>query len=200
VLAHAAALGPAARCAAEAAAQRSNHTTIQVIDSQTTAIGLGLLAQMAAEAAADGASIHAIEQRVRAAIPRVYMLICIPQMSCLAQAGYLSRSQAVVGEMLGLLPIFALEDGRLTPMLKVRTQRHLLESFQEFIDEFTDPYHVALIQGPTQARLHARTLHDYVAGSFPNAPFSVHPAGEFLAALFGAQCVALVVMEKVTSQ
>ncbi len=198
VLTLAASLSPAARYAEEAAAQYTDHASIQVVDSQTTAIGLGLLVQMAAEAAAAGESIHEIERLVRAAIPHVYMLLCIPEMNYLAEAGYLSRSQAVVGEILGLLPIFVLEEGQLTPMQKVRTQRHLLESFQEFIDEFSDPYHVALIQGTIHTHLRTRPLREYVEGCFPSTPFSVHPVGAHLSALFGPQCVALVVMEKIT--
>jgi DegV family protein with EDD domain len=200
VITLAASLSPVGRYAGEAAAQYTNHATIQVVDSQTTAIGLGLLVQIAAEAATAGAPIHEIERLVRAAIPRVYMLFCIPEMNYLAEAGYLSRSQAVIGEMMGLLPIFVLEEGRLTPMLKVRTQRHLLESFQEFIDEFNDPYHVALIQGTNHMHLRARPLREYVEGSFPSTPFSVHTIGAYLSALFGPQCVGLVVMEKSNSR
>jgi len=196
----AASLSPAARYAGEAAAQYTDYATIQVVDSQTTAIGLGLLVQMAAEAAAAGAPIHELERLVRAAIPRIYMLFCIPEMNYLAEAGYLSRSQALVGEMMGLLPIFVLEEGRLTPMQKVRTQRHLLESFQEFIDEFSDPYHVALIQGTNPMHLRTRLLREYVENSFPSTPFSVHTIGAYLSNLFGPQCVGLVVMEKFNSR
>lgn len=189
-------LSPMLHWAEEAACQYTNHATIQVVDSQTTAIGLGLLVQIAAGAAVAGASLVEIEQLVRATIPRVYMLFCIPEMNYLAEAGFLSCSQAFVGEMLGLLPIFTLEEGRLTPMAKVRTQRHLLESLQEFIDEFSDPYHVALIQGTGLTHLRARPLREYVEGSFPQTSFSVHAIGAHLATLFGPQCIGLVVMEK----
>jgi fatty acid-binding protein DegV len=156
--------------------------------------------QIAAEAAVAGASIHEIEQLVRLAIPHIYMLLCIPEMNYLAEAGYLSRSQAVVGEIMGMLPIFVLEEGQLTPMLKVRTQRHLLESFQEFIDEFNDPYHVALIQGINHMHLRTHPLREYVEGSFPSTPFTVHFIGAHLSNLFGPQCVGLVVMEKFNSR
>lgn len=189
-------LSPMLHWTEEAAFQYTNHASIQVVDSQTTAIGLGLLVQIAAGAAVAGASPVEIEHLVRATIPRVYMLFCIPEMNYLAEAGFLSSSQAFVAEMLGLLPIFTLEEGRLAPMAKVRTQRHLLESLQEFIDEFSDPYHVALIQGIGQTHLRSRPLREYVEDSFPKTPFSVHAIGAHLATLFGPQCIGLVVMEK----
>ena len=93
VITLAASLSPVVRYAEEAAVQYTDHAAIQVVDSQTTAIGLGLLVQIAAEAAAAGVPIHELERLVRAAIPRVYMLFCIPEMNYLAEAGYLSRSR-----------------------------------------------------------------------------------------------------------
>jgi DegV family protein with EDD domain len=200
VITPAASLSQMRRYSGEAIAQYANHATIQVIDSLTTSIGLGLLVQIAAEAAAAGLQLHEIEHLVRLAIPRIYMLFCIPEMNYLAEAGYLSRSQAVVGEMMGLLPIFVLEEGHLTPMLKVRTQRHLLESFQEFIDEFSDPFHVALIQAANNMHLRVHPLREYIEDSFPSTPFSVHSIGAHLSGLFGPQCVGLVVMEKSNSR
>jgi len=189
-------LSPAGLHARAAATQFGTRASIQVVDSQTTAVGLGLLVQAAAEAAKAGLPLTQIENLVRAAIPRIYMLVCIPELAYLAEGGYLTRSQATVGEMLGLLPIFALEDGRLTPMEKVRTQRHLFESFEEFIDEFDDPYHVALVRGINHNTIRTRPLREYVQQSYPETPFSEHNMNAHLAALLGPQSIGLVVVEK----
>jgi DegV family protein with EDD domain len=134
---------PATRSAFSASVQFSNQATIIVIDSQTTGAGLGLLVQAAAAAVHAEVPPAEIERRMRAAILRIYMLVCIPELMYLAQSGQMEYSQALVGEMLGMLPIFTLEEGRLRPMEKVRTQRHLFESFLEFINEFEAPAHIA---------------------------------------------------------
>jgi DegV family protein with EDD domain len=189
-------LSPATVNAQTAARLYSNHASVQVVDTQTTAAGLGLLVEVAASAASRGASFQEVERRVRAAIHRIYMLFCIPELTYLAGAGHLSYPQALVGEMMGLLPIFALEEGRLTPMEKVRTQRHLLESFQEFMDEFDNPYHVALVRGINHNTIRTRPLRQYVQESFPRTPFSEHSIGPHLAALLGPQSIGLVVMER----
>ena len=188
-------LSPATGIAREAADQFSNHSAVQVVDSQTVAVGLGLLVQAAAEAASRDASFQEIDQWVRAAIPRVYMLFCIPELSYLARTGYLTTSQARVGEMLGMYPIFAMEEGRLTPLEKVRTQRHLFESFQEFMDEFENPGHIALLHGTGHTTLRTRPLRAYVQENFPKTPFSEHAIGPHVAALFGPQSIGLVIME-----
>ena len=190
-----ASLSPASANAQEAATRYNDHTSIQVVDSQTTAIGLGLLVQEAAAAASRGDSLQEIERQVRSTIPRIYQLFCIPELTYLAATGYIQTSQALVGEMMGLLPIFAMEEGRLTPMEKVRTQRHLFESFQEFMEEFEDPCHIALMRGAGSNPLRTRPLRTYVQESFPQTPFSEHPLGPHTAAMFGPKCIGLVIME-----
>jgi fatty acid kinase fatty acid binding subunit len=190
-------LSPTTGNAREAAVQHSNHASVMVVDSQTIAVGLGLLVQSVANAAAGGASLQEIDHWVRAAIPKVYMLFCIPELTYLARTGYLTYSQARVGEMIGMFPIFALEEGRLSPLEKVRTQRHLFESFQEFMEEFENPGHIALLHGAGHTTLRTRPLRTYVQENFPKTPFSEHAIGPHVAALFGPQSIGLVIMENI---
>lgn len=189
-------LNPTMRVALSASMQSGNPATIDVIDSQTTGIGLGLLVQEAAGAAAAGAAPADIERKMRACIPRIYMLFCIPELTYLAHSGFMDYSQALVAEMMGMLPIFVIEDGRLTPMEKVRTQRHLFESFLEFINEFEKPAHIALMRAATHNTSRSRAVRQYIQETFPGTCFSEHTVAPHLAALFGPQSTALVIMEK----
>ena len=195
VLTLSASLGLTGCYAREAAVQYSGSAQVQVIDSQTTAMGLGLLVQLAAEAAASGASLAAIERLIRAAIHRVYTLFCIPGLAYLSGVGCLSPSQAIVGEMLGLLPIFVLEDGHLSLLSKVRTPRHLLESFQDFIEEFSDPFYIGLIKAASGGHFRTRLLRQHVKEHFSQVNLSECVINPHLAALIGPQSMGLVIME-----
>lgn len=188
-------LSTAARIAMQAATQYSGRATIQVIDSQTTAVGLGLLVQAAADMAANGANMAEVERRVRSVIHHIYTMFCIPGLTYLSDIGHITRSQAIIGEMLGLLPIYILDEGILSPLGKVRTQRHLLESFQEFVEEFSSPYHIAFVKPAVMNHFHITPLRQFIGAAFPNVPFSEHVIGPHLAALLGPQCMGLVVME-----
>jgi DegV family protein with EDD domain len=188
-------LAPVMEHAMLAAEQYGNQAAVEVIDSQTIAAGLGLLVQDAAAAAAEGASLADIEQRVRKAIPHIYTLFCIPQLTYLARAGIMDTSQALAGEMLGMLPLFTLEDGQLTPMEKVRTVRHIFESFQNFLSEFESPSRIALVRGITFTPVRTRPIRQYIQESFPEALFSEHPVCPTVAALFGAQTTGLFIMD-----
>jgi DegV family protein with EDD domain len=189
-------LNPANQIAHSAALDHRTPATVDVIDSKSIGIGLGLLVQEAALAALAGASLAEMERRVRASIPRIYMLLCIPELTYLAQSGYMEYSQAVVGEMMGILPIFTIEDGRLLAMEKVRTQRHLFEFFLEFMDEFEFPDHIALARGTSHKAMRTRPFHQYVEETYPDTPFSEHTISPHLAMMFGPQSTGLVILDR----
>jgi len=190
-------LNPTMKNALSASTQCINHATVEVVDSQTTAAGLGMLVQAAASAASGGASLTEVERRVRVSVPHIYILFCIPDLMYLAHSGHMDRAQAMVGEIMGMLPIFTIEEGRLVPMEKVRTPRHLFEAFQDFMGEFESPAHIALVHGVNHNTLRIRPLRQYIQENFPETPFSEHPIQPHLAALFGPQSIGLVVMETV---
>ncbi len=170
-----------------------NPDRIKIIDSQTTSIGLGILVQLAAGLAAQGATINVIEYQLRISIKNIYTLLCLPNLSYLAAANFLLHPQAVIGEMLGVLPIYSLEDGRLTSIQKVRTQKHLLETFQEFLDEFITPSYVAIIKKFDQTKTF--NIRDYVKINFPLTIFSEHLISDSLVNLLGPQSVGLIIID-----
>jgi DegV family protein with EDD domain len=188
-------LTPIMKHALVAIDQYINCATVEVIDSQTTAIGLGMLVQVAASAASEGASLKEIYQRLRVSIPRIYMLFCIPELTYLARSGLMDYAQAVVAEMMGMLPIFTFEEGRLVPMEKVRTPRHLIEAFQDFMGEFDAPSRIALMYSSVRGSLRTSPLRQFVEETFPDVLFSEHHIQPHVATLFGPHSIGLVVME-----
>ena len=170
---------------------------VSTIDSQTTSIGLGLLVQAAAEAMANGRSAADIERMIRSMIPHIYMMICTPGMSYLANAGLVDSGQAFVSEMLNLMPIFTLEEGQLSAVEKVRNPRGLLDFMQEFIMEFDDLLHIAFIQGTPALTHEARMMREHAQSCFAHTPFSEHTIQPHLAAILGPRTVGLVAVEKV---
>jgi DegV family protein with EDD domain len=169
---------------------------VSVIDSQTTSVGLGMIVQAASEAVAQGQSSPDVERMVRSLIPHTYMMMCTPAMSYLAFAGYIDQAQAFVGEMLGLMPIFTLEEGQLSAVEKVRNTRSLVDFMQEFVCEFDELQHVAFIQSIPPLAHEARLMREHVQTCFPQSPFSEHNINPVLATLIGPRSIALVAIEK----
>lgn len=186
--------------AQKAAKATQGRVNVTVIDSQTTSVGLGLMVQTAAEAAAEasarGQVAADIERLIRATIPHTYMMICTPAMSYLNYAGLIDASQAFVGEMLGLMPIFTLEEGQISAVEKVRNTRSLVDFMQEFICEFDDLLHIAFIQSSPPLVHEARLMREHAQTCFPQTPYSEHNINLPLAALIGPRSVGMVVVEK----
>ncbi len=189
-------MNPTFAAAQEAAATLKGAATVHVIDSQTTAVGLGLLVQAAAGAVVGGATSTQINRLVRGLIPHVYTVFCVQSLSYLYHSGHLDPAQALVGEMLGITPFFIMESGRLVPIQKIRNSRHLVDILHEFISEFAYLKHIALIQGAPPFEQEARNLRERINGDFPSASFSEHTLGAALATILGPRSLGVVAMEQ----
>ncbi len=187
--------------AAEAAAEMARgRVEIHVVDSQTTAVGLGLLTQAAAQAASAGLSGADIVRQLRGLIPHVYSMFCIPGLSYLHQAGLLGQAQALVGEKLGVMPLYIMEAGQLVPILKARSSRHLVDCLHEFVGEFSNIQHIAIMQGVPAYEQEVRSLRERFSLDFGDVPVSEHTIGAALAALLGPHTLGVFVMEEVVPE
>ncbi|HMN62488.1 MAG TPA: DegV family protein [Anaerolinea sp.] len=179
----------------KAAAGAKSIIPVTLIDSQTTSVGLGLLVQLAAECTAQGMSGTEIERRVRKAVPRVYTLLCTAGLSYLYESSFVDIAQATVGEMLGLIPIFSLEEGKLSSIEKARNLRGVIDFFQEFLSEFDNLQHISMIQGAAPFNHESHILREHAQDHFPKTPFSEHTINLPLATLVGPRTMALIIME-----
>jgi len=176
---------PGVETAALAAQSHAGTAKISVLDSQQIGPGLGLLAQIGAQKAAAGASLAEVQESVRRIIPFLFTLIC---------PDAVSPMQDEQNDASTVIPIYSIEEGCLTPYKRVRTRRHLLETMQEFLEEFEKPQQLAYFRGYT-GRLRTRPLREAACGLFPNAPFTEMDLNTPLAALFGAQAFGITVLE-----
>ena len=183
--------------ALEASHQFRGRMDIQVIDSQSVSIGLGLLVQGAVQAASRGDSYDAIIRLVRGLIARMYVVIFLEDLFFLERNDLVSRSQAILGNMLGIVPFLTLEDGCLIPMEKVRSRMRAIEKLIEFISEFSTLDHLGLIQPNIQETTESQAIMDRLRLIYPSTPFSINSYGPTLAAFLGLDCLGAVVLESV---
>jgi len=188
-------LSQAVTHAQQAAKFYNGYKSIQIVDSQTTAVGLGLLVQQAAQASSQGAQSVEIVRLLSGLLPRLYTVFFVQGLTYLQHAGHLDHAQAILGEMLGVTPFLLLEGGRLIPIQKVRNMRHLVDTIHEFLSEFNTLEHIAIIQGYPAFEHEGRILHERISSDYPDTPFSEHTLNPPLATLLGPRSLGLVVME-----
>jgi len=181
---------------AHLASQSSNSpANIFIIDSLNTAIGLGLLVQAAAELAHRGYSGVEINRLVRGMINHIYSVFCLPDLSHLYRSGQIDPAQAIVGEMLGVIPFFTLENGKLVHTQKIRSPRHLVDIMYEFVAEFENLKYLALLQGITTYEQESRNLRDRISQNVRTTPLCEYSLSLSLATILGPHSIGLVVME-----
>jgi DegV family protein with EDD domain len=170
---------------------------IQVVDSQSLSAGLGLLVEAAVQAADRGESLDSILRLVRGMIPRLYVIFFLEDLTHLERYGLVSRSQAILGNMLGVIAFLTMEDGRLIPMEKVRSRARALEKLVEFVSEFTHLDHISILQPGQEKSEDSTWVAERLEGLHPQTPISFADYGPSLATLVGGNSLGVVVLESV---
>lgn len=169
---------------------------IQVIDSESVSTGLGLLVQAASDAVAEGLEFDDIVRIVRGMIPRMYMVSFLDDLTYLERNGLVSRSQAILGNMMGVIAFLTLEEGKLIPMEKVRSRPRALEKLTEFVSEFSALSHLSILESSSTPSDDARGLAERIAVLHPDTPISISCYGPCLATLVGTNSLGVVVLEQ----
>jgi DegV family protein with EDD domain len=168
---------------------------IQVIDSTSLSAGLGLLTSSAAAAAGAGESLEDVVRVVRGIIPRLYIVFFLDDLSYLERNGLVSRSQAVLGNMLNVLPFLTVEHGRLIPMEKVRTRIRAQEKLIEFVTEFSDIEQLGILHSTPEPDEEALMVAERLEALYPDTPIKYVNYGPSAATYVGLNGLGLVVLE-----
>ncbi|HLB64340.1 MAG TPA: DegV family protein [Anaerolineales bacterium] len=168
---------------------------IQVIDSQSISVGQGLLVQAAADSVARGETAEETVRIVRGMIPRLYMVFFLERLDYLERLGRISRSQALLGSMLGIIPFLSLEEGEVVPIEKVRSRPRAVEKLIEFVSEFSRIDHLSILQCGPWPTEESRLIAERLQGVHPDAPISINCYGASVATCIGPESMGVVVLE-----
>lgn len=193
---HASRFGQTVSAAQSAANTLHGNLPVRVIDSSSISLGLGFLVQAAAEAAEDGISFADLDLYIRSLTPKVYGLLAVPGLSYLRRAGYVNPSQAQVGEYLEITQVYTLEEGELVPTQKARNPRHLVDVLFEFLSEFANLQHVALMQGAPSFEQETRALRERLVEERGKVSISEQIINAPFASLIGPHSLGVFALDK----
>jgi DegV family protein with EDD domain len=168
---------------------------IVILDSMNTSLGLGILVEAAADAAARGEPLDELVRIVRGMVPHMYAVYFTESLAYLERAKRLSKSQAILGGMLGIKPFLTIEEGEIIPMEKVRTREKAIEKLVEFVSEFNHIERVAIMQSGEQPTEDTRLLLERLEQTFPGQYFPVMMYSASLACLIGPDSLGIVIYE-----
>ncbi|MBB3661108.1 MULTISPECIES: DegV family protein [Prauserella salsuginis group] len=121
--------------AAVLAAQEVGPDRVRVVDSRTTAMGLGFAASHAAAAAQAGLTGAEVEDAATATALRSRTLFVVETLEHLRRGGRIGHAAALLGTALMVKPVLHMAEGEITPLEKVRTTGRAMARLVELAAE-----------------------------------------------------------------
>jgi len=121
---------------------------IQFIDGQFTGMALGLIVLEAAKIARSGCGLAEALSLIQATIARTRCYIALDNLSFLEKGGRIGKATSLIGNLLSIKPILAIEHGEVVPIAKVRSRKHALDKLLELL-QVAKPVEQAVVMAAT---------------------------------------------------
>ncbi len=172
---------------------------IHVLDSESASMGVGLLAQVAAELAAAGVSGEEIARIVSERVSDLDLYVALDTLEYLRKGGRISATTAAIGTVLSFKPIITVRDGLVEVHERVRTRSKARERVIELLTQ-RPVERIAFLHSMVTAAdmVEVDRFRDEVVSRMPGgvdpARVSVQPIGPSIGPHLGPGCLGAVLM------
>ncbi len=167
---------------------------IEVIDSQSISVALGLINMVAAKAARAGADLVQVVQEVKQAIPNTHLLGLVDTLKYLALGGRIGKAKALLGSILNVKPLLSLQDGETVPTGQARTRSKGIDRLFDFVAKATNIQDLAVAYSTTLDE--AQALAERIGSIFTKEPIRVVRLGTTLGVHLGPGTLIAAFREK----
>jgi fatty acid kinase fatty acid binding subunit len=131
--------------AARIGAAAANSAPVTLFDTRQITLGAGLLALLAAEAAAAGQTMGQIVSMLNQRLSRTRVFGMIDSLDSLHRSGRVSWAQFGIGTLLQIKPILMIADGMISAAAKVRTRKRAISQMLKMVSELAPFERLAII-------------------------------------------------------
>jgi DegV family protein with EDD domain len=170
---------------------------IEVIDSQTVAMGLGLIVISTAKVAKGGANLDELADYARQAKGRSHAIMSFDTLKYLAKGGRIGKAQALLGAMLSVKPILTVKDGEVVPLTRVRSRAAGIDYLYNFVAGFPHIEELAVEHATTPQE--ADELVERLGALFPKERIYRSTVSPVLGTHTGPHVLSVSVLEAPTS-
>jgi DegV family protein with EDD domain len=167
---------------------------IEVIDSHTVAMGLGLIVIAAAQAAQSGAKLDEVAGLVRRAMPRSHFVAYFDTLKYLAKGGRIGKAKGLLGSLLSVKPILTVRDGEMAPITRVRSLGAGMDYFYNIVASFAGKIEALAVEHTT-THIEADKLVERVSTFFPKERIYRSTVSPVLGVYGGPGATAMAVLE-----
>lgn len=167
---------------------------IEVVDSATVSMALGLIVIRAAKIAKDGGTLEEVLKEIEHCSSNTEVLVVLDTLDYLEKGGRIGKASALIGSILSLKPILTVEDGIVGTFGKARTFTKAMNSLEEAIKGFT-PVSDASVFYSTDKSV-ADDMIDRLSGIVEPDKLVVSRIGPTVGTYAGPKAIAVAVIKK----
>jgi len=169
---------------------------IEVIDSLTVVMGLGLIVIAVAKAAQAGASLDEVADLVRRAMPRSHAIMSFDTLKYLAKGGRIGKAKQFLGSIPGfsVKPILTMRDGEVAPLTRVRSRAAGMDYLYNFVAGFSHIEELAVEHATTLDD--AEALVERLSSLFPKERIYKSTVSPVIGTYVGPHVLSVSVLEK----
>ncbi len=153
------------KAAVDGKAVMKSKARLEIIDSLSAMVGLGLIVISAAKAAKAGASLDEVIDVVRSSMGRVDFRLAFDTLEYLRKGGRIGTAQAFLGSALKVNPILTIKNGLTEGVTRVRSRAKAVDYLGDFVMGFPDVEELAIEDATTPAE--SEILAERLGSKFP---------------------------------
>jgi DegV family protein with EDD domain len=166
---------------------------VEVIDSLTVLMGLGLIVIAVTKAAQAGANLDEVVDLARRAMLRSHVIMLFDTLKYLAKGGRIGKAQGLLGSLLSVKPILTMRDGEASPLTRVRSIAAGKDYLYNFVAGFSDIDELAVEHATTPGE--AEELIGRLGALFPKERIYKSTVSPVLGTYTGPNVLSVAVLE-----
>ena len=180
--------------AIQARSELNTNKKIEIIDSATVSMALGLIVIRAATIAKDGGSLEEVLKEIDDCCNNTEVLVVLDTLDYLEKGGRIGKASALIGSILSLKPILTVEDGIVGTFGKARTFTKAMNTLEEAIKGFTPVSDVSVFYSTDKSI--ADDMADRMSGIVEPDKLVISRIGPTVGTYAGPKAIAVAVIKK----
>ena len=180
--------------AIQGAKQVKDGCPVEVIDSRTVSMALGLLVKAAAVMAKEGNGLKNIVTEVRRITDELDIMVIFDSLKSLAKGGRIGKGKALLGSLLNVKPVLKMKDGEFEPSGRVRNRAMGVQKLVNYVKEAGEVKERSVIYSTTPEEAGALALK--IEPLLPGVEISIARLGPVLGVHGGPGVLAVALRGK----
>ncbi len=169
---------------------------IEVIDSLSVSMGLGLLVLLGTRLARADENLSRITEELKLNLPHVHLWGLFESFKYLLQGGRLGKAKSLIGSVLPIKPLLVMREGELHPAGAVRTRLKGIERLIDNVKKAVNVQEIGVVYSTTPED--AQTLKERLSTIIDRKQIHVSRLGAALGVHGGPGTLVLALREKVS--